>query len=255
MDRTSRYAVQERFASWGGEGQDLLRAATVVIVGVGALGGVSSGLLARAGVGRLRLVDPDRVALDNLHRQILYTEADAAHGRKKVEAAARFLSAANSETALEPVTERMTPANALELLAGADLVVDGLDNAETRYLLNEACHHLGAPWVHAGGVGSRGQVMVVRPGRGPCLRCWAPPPRGQGPRQSVASHGIIGPLPSILAGLQANEAIKLLLRQEEDLLSGVMMVELWPPRFRVMELDAAISERCPACRGEFEFLG
>ncbi|MCB2227360.1 MAG: HesA/MoeB/ThiF family protein [Desulfarculaceae bacterium] len=246
----SRYEVQERFASLGPGGQAHLAAATAVVVGAGALGGHSAQLLARAGVGRLRLIDPDRPALDNLHRQVLYDETDVAAGEPKAVAAAKRLGAANSEIVIEPVVEALDQANAARLLAGASLVLDGLDNPQARYALNRACVSLGIPWVHAGVAGSRGQLLVIRPGQGPCLQCWAPTEPREPLRHSVASEGILGPLPAVMGALQANEAIKLLAGAEGALLQGMLLVELWPPRFRELAW-AGTAAPCPACGGSY----
>lgn len=248
----SRYTVQERFRPWGPEGQERLKSACAVVVGVGALGGASAGLLARAGVGRLRIIDPDRPSLDNLHRQLLYTEDDVADGLSKVQAAARFLSRANHEVAIEPLEVKLDQGNAAELLAGADVVIDGLDNPTARRHLNLACLDLGMDWVHGGVVGSSGQVLVIRPGRTPCLACWVPGGLESEPRRSVAAEGVIGPLPSCVASIQAAEAIKLLLGQDQAVLRGMLSVELWPPRFRVFAPTPGMGEGCPACHGRFD---
>ncbi|MCF8032915.1 MAG: HesA/MoeB/ThiF family protein [Desulfarculaceae bacterium] len=245
-----RYAVQERFAPLGPEGQIRLAGSMAVVVGVGALGGHSAQLLARAGVGRLRLVDPDRPTLDNLHRQVLYDELDVAAQAPKVEAAAARLSAANSGIAVEPVAEALEADNAARLLDGASVVLDGLDNPAGRYVLNRACVSLGIPWVHAGLAGSSGQLLVVRPGKGPCLQCWAPEEPREPLKHSVATHGVLGPLPAVLGALQANEAIKLLAGAGDALLKGMLLVELWPPRFRELAWPGA-SAPCPACGSRF----
>jgi len=250
-----RYQVQERFPAWGARGQARLARATAVVVGVGALGGNAAGLLARAGVGTLRLVDPDRPSLDNLHRQVLYDERDVARGRRKVGAAARRLLRANSGVRIQAHATRLAPENALSLLAGAEVVLDGLDQSPARYLLNEACLELGIPWVHAGVVGDRGQLLVIRPGQGPCLRCWLPPPPpDKSQAQSVAVLGVLPPTPACLASLQVMEALKILLGEEEALLRGMLRVELWPPRFRLIRPRPDMSRDCPACRGEYRFL-
>jgi adenylyltransferase/sulfurtransferase len=208
----NRYIVQERYAHWGGrEGQNRLTASSAVIVGVGALGGTAATLLARAGVGRLRLIDPDSPSLENLHRQILYTEADIRPGVTKVKAAADYLMTVNSEVLIEPLVARLEAKNAESLLLGADVVLDGLDNMESRYVLNEACHRLRISWVHVGVVGSRGQLMVIRAGQKPCLRCWSSPETSARQVAQVSTHGVIGPTPACMASLQANEALKLLL--------------------------------------------
>ncbi len=251
----SRYQVQERFPDWGSRGQARLARATAVVVGVGALGGNAAGLLARAGVGNIHLVDPDRPSLDNLHRQVLYDERDVARGRRKVWAAARRLIRANSGVRIQAHATSLAPDNALELLGGADVVLDGLDQGPARYLLNEACLELGIPWIHAGVVGDRGQLLVVQPGQGPCLRCWLPPPSPDIPQaQSVATLGVLPPTPACLASLQVMEALKILLGQREQLLAGLLRVELWPPRFRIIQPRPEMSRHCPACRGDYRFL-
>jgi molybdopterin/thiamine biosynthesis adenylyltransferase len=241
----SRYTMQERLAGWGPEGQARLAAATVAILGLGGLGGTAALLLARAGVGRLRLVDPDRVALDNLHRQMLYDEADAAQGAPKAGAAARHLSRVNQEVALEPVESEFGPDNWAELLAGADLVLDCLDRPEPRLVLNRLCLELGLPWVHAGVTATQGQVLVLRPGNGPCLRCWLPDP-GE-PALTSARDGILGPAAALMASLQANEALKLLLGREEALLNGMLVARLWPPRFHEVRFARDADQPCPVC--------
>jgi adenylyltransferase/sulfurtransferase len=237
----SRFHRQEALPGWGPEGQARLAGATAAVVGVGALGGTAAALLVRAGVGRLRLVDPDRVCLDNLHRQLLYTEGHARRGQAKAAAAAAELARAAPAAVLEPVPEALRPDNAGRLLAGAQVVLDGLDNARGRYALNRACRGLGLPWVHAGVRGSGGQVVVLRPG-GPCLRCWLEPPAAEpGPPP------VMGPAAVCLASLQAAEALKLLLGAERDLLAGMLVVELWPPRFR--QVAAPPRAGCPDCGG------
>ena len=249
-----RYSVQERFAPWGGqEGQARLAGATAVVVGVGALGGAGANLLVRTGVGRVRLIDPDYPNLENLHRQILYNEADTLAGIPKAQAAANHLRSVNSEVSMEPVITRLAANNAKSLLQGADVVLDGLDNMESRYILNEACHSMNIPWIHAGLVGSRGQIMVIRPGKGPCFRCLATPADSEKSSQ-VSVHGVIGPTPLCLAGLQVNEALKILLGAEEFLLEGLLKIELWPPRFKTLEKSYLTNPECPVCNGKYEFI-
>jgi len=248
-----RYAMQERFFHWGRSGQARLRRGKAVVVGVGGLGGTAAMLLARAGVGSLRLIDPDYPAWDNLHRQVLYNERDVASGRSKVEAAAARLGAMNGEVALEPLQKALQPNNALDLLRGADVVMDGLDSARSRYLLNEACLKLGLPLVHAGVVEARGQLLVVLPGEGPCLRCWFPGLAE--PRDDSASLGVIGPVVSCLASLQAAEAVKILLGDRQNLLRGMLALDLWPPGVRLVAAGDWRRPGCPSCRGEYALLG
>lgn len=245
---TDRYQVQERFPGWGGEaGRKRLAGSKVVVVGVGALGCASANLLARAGVGSLRLVDPDLPSLENLHRQTIYHEDDVVAERSKAEAAAYFLARANREVDVEDEPVLFTQDNAAELLAGADLAVDGLDNMESRYILNRACREMGIPWVHASVAGARGQLMVIRPEGAPCLECWTPPDGPQKPGLGVEAQGVIGPIPAVMAGLQAAEALKVLLGAESEVLDGLLFVDLWPPRFKTLRAEFLVNPDCPVC--------
>lgn len=247
-----RYARQEMFGPWGRAGQERLRQGRAAVVGIGGLGGQAAMLLARAGVGALRLVDPDYPAWDNLHRQVLFSEADVAAGRPKVQAAQAYLRSLNREVAVEPRQEALAAGNALELLRGCDVVLDGLDNAADSYLLNEACLALGLPLVHAGVVKAQGQLLVVRPGQGPCLRCWFPGMRE--PSENSATVGIIGPAAACLASLQATEALKILQGDQANLLDGMLILELWPIRLRLVRHHGREPGGCPSCRGQYAFL-
>src|SRR5438874_4505509 len=171
---TSRYSRQTVLPQIGRDGQDKLRSATVVIAGVGALGSSMAEMLARAGVGTLRLVDRDYQELHNLQRQSLYTEADVDSGLPKAVAAARRIAEINSEARAEPCVADITPENVLDLLEGAAVVLDGTDNLQTRYLLDDACVKLGVPWVYSGVIGVSGVTMSIVPGDTACLRCRFP---------------------------------------------------------------------------------
>lgn len=247
-----RYQMQERFGPWGRAGQERLRQARALVVGLGGLGGTAAMLLARAGVGRLRLVDPDHPSMDNLHRQVLYSEQDVAAGRGKAQAAQDYLRSLNREVAIEAHQVALESANALELLAGCDVVLDGLDSAANRHLLNEACLKLGIPLVHAGVVQAKGQLLVVRPSQGPCLRCWFPSRRE--PPAGSAQLGIIGPAAACLSSLQASEALKILVGAWDQVLKGMLSLNLWPLRVRTLEHRGWDRQACPACRGQYELL-
>ena len=182
----SRYSRQELFAGIGPEGQQKLRSARVAMVGCGATGSAAAGLLARAGVGSLRIVDRDYVEPSNLQRQSLFDEQDAAESVPKAIAAARKIAAFNSEIVVEPEVADLTPANAERLLAGAQLILDGTDNFETRYLINDWAVKTGVPWIYAAAVGSYAVTMNVLPGETACLACLFPePPRGTVDRKST----------------------------------------------------------------------
>ncbi|MGD9123676.1 MAG: ThiF family adenylyltransferase [Desulfarculaceae bacterium] len=242
-----RYQVQERLTGWGADGQRLLSQAMVTVVGVGALGGAAAIFLARAGVGRLRLIDPDRVSLENLHRQILFDEQDAGQKRPKALAGAEHLAAMNLQVALEVKTTALDQANAAELIAGSSVVVDGLDRAAPRKVLNRACLESGIPWVHGGVVGTGGQVLLVRPGESPCLECWLPD--FEEPAQTLATHGVMPTLPGLVASLQASEALKLLIGDRDNLLTGLLLINLRPLRFKI--LQPGNFQKCPACGGSY----
>ena len=240
-----RYDRQIAYAPFGPAGQRALAAARVVIVGAGGLGSATAESLARAGVGRLRLIDDDRVAWDNLHRQHLYTEADAAAGK---------LATINRDVRVEPVETRLDAANVAALIDGADLVLDGMDNWASRFLLNDACVRGSRPWIYAGVVGAEAVTMTVVPGRTPCLRCLydGPPPRCTEP--TCRAVGVLGPAVHVIAGLQAVEALKLLTGHLDALRPTLLRVDLWTNYVRRLALAAPAAD-CPCCVGRrFDFL-
>jgi adenylyltransferase/sulfurtransferase len=249
-----RYSRQALFPPIGAAGQERLRGAHALLTGCGGLGAEAASLLARAGVGRLRLVDRDVVDLSNLQRQALYDEADARGGVPKAVAAARHLRAINAEVEVEPVVADLHAGNVLELLAGVDLVVDGFDNFEGRYLLNDACVRRGVPWVHGACVGSYGVSTLVVPGRTPCLRCVQPelPPPGSSPTCDTA--GILGPAAHLIAALEVAQALRWLVTGAAPAPAVMMTADVWDLRFQRVELPAR-DPRCPCCGARrFEFL-
>jgi adenylyltransferase/sulfurtransferase len=199
------------------KGQSLLENSSVVIIGCGALGAIQAETLARAGVGKLILVDRDFVEHSNLQRQVMFDEQDAADGLPKAIAAARRISHLNSVIQATPLVVDVNFENVEEIIADADLVLDGTDNFETRFLMNDACVKSGVPWIYGAAVGSYGLTMTILPGRTPCLRCvleQAPEP-GTGPTCDTA--GVIMPIISIIGSIQATEALKLLTGQADKL--------------------------------------
>lgn len=236
-----RYAVQRRVAQVGAAGQERLARSTAVVVGVGALGGTIAGLLVRAGVGRVVLVEPDRVELGNLHRQVLYTEADAAARRLKAEVAVERLRAANGAVTVEGVAARLDAGNADALLRGADVVVDGTDNLATRFLVNEVCVRAGVPWVYGGIAGVHGMVMPVLPGAGPCLRCLFPDDL---PAEEVATSqtdGVLGPTPAVVGALEAAQALRILVAGPTPPVR-LLSIDVWTGA-----TDSLAIERAPGC--------
>ncbi len=254
-DHSQRYARQIRFAGLGEAGQRRLEKACVVVVGLGALGSVSATFLARAGVGRLRLVDRDVVDLSNLHRQILYTEADAAGSLPKAVAAAAHLGQANSEVQIAAAVEDLTTGNIDRLLAGADAVVDGTDNFETRFLINEWCVREGVSWVYGAAVGAYGITFPVVPGQTPCLTCVfeeAPPPELS---PTCETAGVVGPITGAVASLQAGEVLKILAGGEAEISRALTILDMWNGRVQQVELSRRPGAACPVCgAGRFPHL-
>ncbi|HKP10674.1 MAG TPA: ThiF family adenylyltransferase, partial [Blastocatellia bacterium] len=240
----------------GEDGQARLNDARVVIVGCGALGAMQAETLARAGVGRLTLVDRDFVEESNLQRQIMFEEADARERLPKAVAAARRIRRVNSDVDAEPLVADVNFENVEEIIAGADLVMDGTDNFETRYLINDACVRAGMPWIYGAAVGAYGLTMTVIPGETPCLRCVLEmmPEPGAGPTCDTA--GVILPIIAVIASIQSAEAMKLLTGRRDQLHGSLIRVDVWD--FAVNRLSlSSYDERgdCPACgKREFEFL-
>ena len=207
----SRYHRQEIFYPIGREGQEKLRKGRVCIIGVGALGTAAASMLATAGVGFLRLIDRDIVELSNLQRQMLFTEKDASEQVPKAEAARSRISEINSEVEIEAHIVDINPHNIEKFITDVDVVVDGLDNLETRYLLNEACQKNSIPYVYGGVVGSGGMVMNILPGEGPCLECLLGPIPDEGEYDTCDTVGVISPITNMVASYETAETMKLLL--------------------------------------------
>ncbi|MDR0905705.1 MAG: ThiF family adenylyltransferase [Oscillospiraceae bacterium] len=246
---TSRYARQSVFGKIGIEGQATLASSRVAIVGVGALGTVGAELLARSGVGFLRLIDRDYVELTNLQRQTLFDEADARENSPKAIAAAEKLRKINSEIVIEPVVADFNSSNAERLIRDVDIVLDGSDNAAARYLINDACRKLGKPWVYGGAIGSVGAVMPFLPD-GACFRCLFPNVRNSG--ESCATVGVLNSLTAIVASMQVTDALKILLKSD-SLDSCYRTFDLWNNEFDAVEVLQ--DDDCACCaHGEYEYL-
>jgi adenylyltransferase/sulfurtransferase len=251
-----RYSRQTIFPGIGVEGQRRLMASHVTLCGCGALGTVLASSLARAGAGHLRVVDRDFLELHNLQRQVLFDENDVHEGLPKAEAAARKLEAVNSSIHIEPVVTDIDHTNIIDLARDADLILDGTDNFETRYLINDAAVKLGKPWVYGGCIGSHGQVMTIVPGRTPCLRCVieSSPPPGMAPTCETA--GILGPIVNIVASLQVTEALKILTGQLDAINRELIMIDVWDGTFKKLKIAGLLDAvDCPTCkRHNFEWL-
>jgi len=255
-DLTQRYSRQVLYANIGRAGQARLREARVLLVGCGALGTVLANTLVRAGVGTLTLVDRDFVELNNLQRQVLFDEADAAQGAPKAIAAAERLARINSDVTVLPHIADAHSGNIESLAEGAHLILDGTDNFETRYLINDVAVKHNLPWVYGACVGAEGMVMPIVPGRTSCLRCVFPdpPPPGSGPTCDTA--GVLGPIVQIVASLQATAALKVLTGQVDALEGKLIQIDAWAGRFHEFDMQGAFEEgQCPCCRScRFDFL-
>jgi adenylyltransferase/sulfurtransferase len=241
------------FPGIGPQGQRRLLASRVVLVGCGADGTAIADRLVRAGVGSLTIVDRDFIELSNLQRQVLYDEDDLAQDLPKAVAAARKLGRINSQVQVEGVVAHLGPQNGEELLAGADLVMDGTDNFETRYLINDICIKLGIPWVYCGVVSSYGMTMTIIPHQTPCLRCVfpeTPPPESTA---VAGTHGILNTIVTVLGGIAASEGIKLLVG-EGHTNPGIIHVDLWENSFDSFQTGPPHPD-CPVCAlSQFEHL-
>ncbi|MEM7755388.1 MAG: ThiF family adenylyltransferase [Planctomycetota bacterium] len=256
-----RYARQELLPDFGRASQRRLAVGHAVIVGCGALGCVSADLLVRAGVGRVTLIDRDIVEPTNLQRQSLYTEADVAEGLPKVEAAKRRLSAVNSGIEIVAHASDLTPANARRLTEAADVLVDGTDNFETRFILNDLAVERGTPYVYGGAVGTRGMAFTVlghderQSGRLPCVRCLFPEPPPPGSQPTCDTAGVLGTVVAMVGAYQAGEALKLLIGRSDLVMRSLLDFDPWNGERRRLDLNGTRSGKCRCCvERRFDFL-
>lgn len=255
-ERFDRYVRQMRYPPLGEAGQQRLAASRVLVCGCGALGSVLASTLVRAGVGRVRIVDRDFLELNNLQRQVLFDEEDVARQLPKAIAAAEKLRKINSQVEIEPVVADMDHTNIERLCDGVDVIVDGTDNFETRFLVNDAAVKLGIPWVYGGCLGAEGQTMTILPGETPCLRCLIQECPAPGTTPTCDTAGILGPAVNVIASIEAIEAIKILSGNRQVISRNLTVVELWDNQLRQVNV-ANLREQvdCPTCRrGEFSWL-
>jgi molybdopterin-synthase adenylyltransferase len=244
-----RYIRQIRYPVLGEAGQRRLLESRALVCGCGALGSTLANLLVRAGVGAVRIVDRDFVETSNLPRQVLFDEDDVAAVRPKAVAAAAKLRRVNSTVEIEPIVADIGPENIESLCRGADAIVDGTDNFETRFLINDAAIHLDLPWVYGGCLGAEGQTMTILPGVTPCLQCLMQecPPPGSMPTCDTA--GILGPIVGVIAAIEAMETIKILSGRREDISRCLTVVDLWQNRVRQVDVSTLRDQvDCPACK-------
>jgi adenylyltransferase/sulfurtransferase len=255
-----RYSRQILFREIGEAGQQRLLESSAVMVGCGALGTALANLLVRAGLGKLRIVDRDFVEPSNLQRQTLFEESDAQEALPKAVAAERRLRAINSGVTVEGIVADLGPKNAVDLLRGFPLILDGTDNFETRFLLNDAAIQLNIPWIYAAVVASYGVTLTVRPGETACLACALESDGGSGAHTNGAGSedtcdtvGVLGAAAGVIASIEAAEAIKLLVGKSESAGGRLVSFDVWSGRFQSVRV--ARNPDCRACaRRDFRYL-
>lgn len=240
-----RYSRQIRFAPIGAAGQQRIAAATVLVVGCGALGTAILDQLVRAGVGTVRLIDRDFVEASNLQRQGLFDEADAAACTPKAVAAAARLARINAQVCLLPEVGEVTARNVARLVAGADVVLDGTDNFRTRHLLNEACVQAGVPWIYGACVGAYGLSLAIRPGVTPCLACLQDQLPGPGETPTCDTVGVVAPIVQLVAAWQVTDALRLITGRAPR--AELWTCDLWADTFQRVAVASWRDPACPVC--------
>src|ERR1035438_2834994 len=250
----TRYARRSIAAKCTQTGQRMIADSTVVVVGLGALGSNCANLLARAGIGTLRLADRDVVDWTNLQRQSLFEEDDAAQSLPKAEAAARHLKRINSAVRYEPITDDINPGNVERIVAGAAVVVDGLDNFYTRALINQACVKHGIPWIYGACLGTYGNIATIIPGVSACLNCLLPDvAQATTPPLSCETFGVLGPVAALVAAWQSAEALKIVVGKQAAVSRQLIYVELWDTDFSLLPMTR--NAQCSVCgQHKFELL-
>src|SRR5262249_28634719 len=241
-----RYSRQIRFPGVGDDGQRRLLDSHVTLCGCGALGTVLANALIRGGVGHLRLIDRDFIETSNLQRQVLFDEHDVAENLPKAEAAARKLAAINSSVHVDPVVADIDRTNILELVENADLILDGTDNFEIRYLIKDVAVKLNKPWVYGGCIGSHGQSMTILPGETPCLRCVFEAAPAPGEAGTCETAGVLGPMVNIIASFQATEAFKILIGRKAQINRELIYIDVWDNILRRIKIAPLLGKvDCP----------
>ena len=246
-----RYSRQIIFPGIGEEGQKRLDSSFAVIIGCGALGTIMATSLVRAGVGKIRIIDRDFIEYHNLQRQVLFDEEDIRNQLPKAIAAERHLKKVNSSVEIEGIVADVNYTNIERFVRDADIILDGLDNFETRFLINDVCLKYKIPWVYGGAISSYGMTMSIIPGETPCFRCFSANPPSKGIIHTCDTAGIISPAPFIIGSLESVEAMKILVGAEE-INRDLIIIDVWEGTFD--RLKISVQEDCPACQGKYEFL-
>jgi adenylyltransferase/sulfurtransferase len=249
--KEERYSRQTLVKAFGRSGQRKLGDARVVIIGCGATGGIMANNLVRAGVGSITVIDSDRVELCNLHRQVLYDETDV--GQLKARTAGLRLYELNSDVKVHAIGKKVNRNNITEIIRGADLVCDGVDNMETRYIINDACVKLGINWIYAGVLATFGMTMPVFPNQGPCMRCVFPDPPAPGTLPTTLTEGILGPVPVVIGSIASVTAMKMLSGKADPKKVTLTICDPWTNDFD--RIPAKRNMNCRCCvRNRYDFL-
>ncbi|MBK9314842.1 MAG: ThiF family adenylyltransferase [Acidobacteria bacterium] len=251
-----RYSRQILYPGIGKEGQQKLELSHVVVIGCGALGSLHAEMLSRAGVGRLRLIDRDFIEESNLQRQIMFEERHVAERLPKAVAAAERIQRINSAVAVEPVVKDVNYSNIEGLIRDADLVIDGTDNFEVRYLINDAAVKLNIPWVYGAVVGAYGVQMTILPRVTPCLRCVFPEMPAPGTSPTCDTAGVILPAIAVISAYQVTEAMKILTGKTSQLHGSLIQIDMWENRFSRLRIDGLRAQSdCRTCvQGSYDAL-
>jgi adenylyltransferase/sulfurtransferase len=251
-----RYSRQILFAGIGKEGQERLANSHAVIIGCGALGSMQAEMLARAGVGHLRLVDRDFIEESNLHRQIIFDEQDVAERLPKAVAAAARINRVNSTIKVDAIVKDVNYSNIETIINDADVVLDGTDNFEARFLLNDASVKLNKPWIYGAAVGSYGVQMTIRPHITPCLRCLFSEMPAPGTSPTCDTAGVILPIIATISSYQVSEALKLLTGHIEKLHGSLLHFDLWENKSSKLRVKGLRGQgHCRTCeQNQYDFL-
>ena len=238
MDQSlERFSRQILFQHMEEECQKVLMDSCAVVVGCGALGTVSSSYITRAGIGQIRIIDRDFIEESNLQRQILFDENDIAEGLPKAIAAQRKLRQINTGITIEGIITDVNYANIEELTKDADIIIDGTDNFETRFLINDFCIKSNIPWIYGACIGSKGLTMNIVPSKTPCLRCVFETMPQLGTFPTCDTAGVIGPIAGIIGSIQATEAIKILTGKHESANKTLIEIDVWDTKVKQIDIS------------------
>ncbi len=250
MELRNRYSRQTMFPAIGDKGQEKLSNSHAVIIGCGALGTNIATFLVRAGIGEVKIIDRDFIEYHNLQRQVLFNEEDIKRGLPKAIAAERHLKKVNSSVKIKGIVDDVNHTNIEKLCTGYDVILDGLDNIKTRFLINDVALKHSIPWIYGGAIASYGMTMTIIPGVTPCLRCIHPVIPNPASLPTCETAGIVNTAPAVIGALQATEAIKLIVGEQPN--RELISIDIWNGTFDRLKIKP--QKDCPACNGRYDFL-